>query len=223
MSNPSCEEVRALAAEVALGIAPGEDRARVLAHTRSCADCRRFLEGLAETADGLLQLAPSHEPSVGFESKVLARTRSKVAGRKPRILAVAAVLAAAAIAGGGVLWSTAEDRELASHYRDALAVANGEYFGVYPLQDPGDERAGHVFAYAGSPSWVFLILEDLPSGSYSAEIEAEDGERSILGDFELQEGDVTWGRDLPMELREVEALRISNERGELALEATFGS
>ncbi|HEX2294483.1 MAG TPA: zf-HC2 domain-containing protein, partial [Actinomycetota bacterium] len=64
MSAPlSCAEVRDLAPEVALGIAPGEERARVLAHVRGCGDCRRLLDGLAETADLLLVLAPRDEPS----------------------------------------------------------------------------------------------------------------------------------------------------------------
>ena len=42
-----CEEIRELSAEVALGIADGEQRAEVLRHISSCAECRRLVEELS--------------------------------------------------------------------------------------------------------------------------------------------------------------------------------
>src|SRR4029453_12051539 len=66
-----CRKIRELAAEVALGIADGEDRARVLKHAAECADCRRELERLSTVADELLVLAPEEEPPPGFELRVL--------------------------------------------------------------------------------------------------------------------------------------------------------
>ncbi|MGH3059187.1 MAG: zf-HC2 domain-containing protein, partial [Gaiellaceae bacterium] len=42
-----CQETRELAAELALGIADGRDRARVLEHLADCADCRREVEGFS--------------------------------------------------------------------------------------------------------------------------------------------------------------------------------
>jgi hypothetical protein len=66
-----CEHTRQLAAELALGIADGADRARILARVAECADCRRELERQAATADSLLLLAPEHEPPAGFELAVL--------------------------------------------------------------------------------------------------------------------------------------------------------
>ena len=222
MTSAQCEEVRALTPEVALGIAPGEDRARVLAHTRSCPDCRRVLEGLAETADGLLLLAPSHEPSLGFESKVLERIGPPARRRSWTYAAVAAV-AAAAIAGAGVFWSTAGDREIASHYRDALAEANGEYFGVYPLRSSQGDKEGNLFAYEGSPSWVFAVFEDIPAGRYTVEIETGSGDPVVLGPYEVQDGSATWGSDLPVDLSEVRTVRILDPRGTVMLESTFPS
>ncbi|MGH2729241.1 MAG: zf-HC2 domain-containing protein [Actinomycetota bacterium] len=221
---PTCEEVRDLAPEVALGVAPGEERAAVLAHLRSCSDCRRVVEGMADTADALLLLAPAHEPAPGFESKVLAQLKSARPPRRARtLLAIAAaMLLAATIAGVAVFRATADDRKLADFYRHALAEAHGEYFGVVPLRSPGGERAGHLFAYEGSTSWVFVVLASpVEPGSYRAEIETRTGERIVFGSFRLDEGDITWGKDVPVPLLRVHSLRILDDRGTPILLATF--
>ena len=40
----SCEQTRRLAAELALGIADGAERAEALHHLAGCAECRRAVE-----------------------------------------------------------------------------------------------------------------------------------------------------------------------------------
>ena len=66
-----CEETRDLAAEIALGIADGEERAEALRHLSTCGECRRVVEQLSQVADELLMLAPVQEPPAGFESRVV--------------------------------------------------------------------------------------------------------------------------------------------------------
>ena len=73
--RPSCEEVRALA-ELALGIAVGDERARVLEHLLACPACRRHLEELSSVADDLLLLAPTQEPPVGSSRACWTSSRS---------------------------------------------------------------------------------------------------------------------------------------------------
>src|SRR5436309_3384041 len=73
--NETCEQTRELLPELALGILGGEDRARALDHLAGCADCSNELASLARSADGLLTLAPQHEPPAGFEDRVLMRLR----------------------------------------------------------------------------------------------------------------------------------------------------
>ncbi len=219
----SCEEGRALAPEVALGIASGEERAGVLAHVRGCGDCRRLLEGLAETADALLLLAPQREPSNGFESAALARMVGRRRSSRTRLaMGIAAAALAAALGGAAVLWVTADDRTLASRYRAALAEANGEYFGVMPLGTDGGATAGHLFVYEGSPSWIFFVLGDpLADGEYSVRIDTHAGDRIDLDAGQLQDGSLTWGRDVPLSLRAVEAVRVVDERDVVVVEAIF--
>ena len=80
MTTLTCDELRAMAAEVALGILPGAERADALGHLEHCVGCRVLVEGLAQTGDALLLLAPEADPPMGFESRVAAR----VAGHADR-------------------------------------------------------------------------------------------------------------------------------------------
>jgi hypothetical protein len=61
-----------MAAEVALEILSGAERADALGHMEHCVSCRVLVEGLAQTGDSLLLLAPEAEPPMGFESRVAA-------------------------------------------------------------------------------------------------------------------------------------------------------
>lgn len=223
--RPTCDEVQLLAPEVALGIASGDERALVLAHARSCGDCRRVMEELSATADALLLLGPSHEPTSGFESTVIAKMQS--GQRRPtriRSKLIAAALASVLVTGAAAFWITSDDRKVATYYRDALAEANGKYFGVVPLRAPSGDRAGHMFAYEGHPTWVFLIFATpLKPGRYEAELETLGGAIRSLGTFEIVAGDVTWGRDLPVGLRDVRSVRVLDDQRVVALRATFPS
>jgi len=155
----SCEQTRGLAAELALGIADGAERAQVLDHLAACAECRRAVAELSEVTDELLLDAPEHEPPVGFESRVLARLDPQPVRRRPRrrraLLMLAPAVASAALASVVVLGVTRDDRQLAGQYRQALSVAHGSSFEAAPLQGPAGTETGVVYAYRGSPSWVY--------------------------------------------------------------------
>jgi hypothetical protein len=73
MTDPTCNEFRSIAAEVALGVLSGSERADALAHMEHCVGCRALVESLAQTGDSLLLLAPEADPPMGFESRVAAR------------------------------------------------------------------------------------------------------------------------------------------------------
>src|SRR5262249_60611983 len=69
----SCEQVRALAGDLAIGIADGQERDAALRHAATCAECRLLVSELSSVVDDLLLLAPSHEPPAGFAARTLAR------------------------------------------------------------------------------------------------------------------------------------------------------
>ncbi len=91
MTDTDCERLHDLGAEIALGIADGEDRAWALDHLADCPRCRARIERLSSVADELLLVAPAAEPPAGFEDRV-GETISGSAIAGPR---------AAAAAGGG--------------------------------------------------------------------------------------------------------------------------
>jgi anti-sigma-K factor RskA len=73
MDDMSCDEFAEVAAELALGVLTGRERARALAHLDGCESCREQVRELSMAGDELLALLPSAEPPAGFESRVLER------------------------------------------------------------------------------------------------------------------------------------------------------
>ncbi|HZB34425.1 MAG TPA: hypothetical protein VE465_29950 [Streptosporangiaceae bacterium] len=57
--------------ELAIGVAAGDERARLLGHLARCTPCRGTLVSASAAADSLLLLAPEREPPPGFETRVL--------------------------------------------------------------------------------------------------------------------------------------------------------
>jgi Putative zinc-finger len=210
-----CAQVRELAAELALGIADGEDRALVLEHAASCADCRRELEGLSGVADDLLALTPEEEPPLGFELRVLHALEPSAPGRaRPwhRLALAAAVLLTAALTAGVMLIGFRDDRQLADQYRAALEHAHGYYFGASELRDAGGRPAGAVFAYGGDPSWMTIAVDPAFRGTVEeAELVTGDGGRIPLRSFRLENG--VWGGALPVGPRELAAVHLVDRDG----------
>src|SRR5215208_2306315 len=103
-----CAKVRDLIPELAMNVAPGDERAAALAHIASCADCRQVLEDTSATVDELLLLAPEHEPPPGFDARVI----EAVSVERPRrwnvskgLLAAAAIVLAASLGAGLARWA----------------------------------------------------------------------------------------------------------------------
>ena len=106
LNEMGCREFSDVAAELALGVLTGRERAQALAHLDHCVSCREEVRALTATGEGLLGLLPSVEPPAGFEARVMdrlglaapapdpashARWTSRLArrGRKPARLAPA--------------------------------------------------------------------------------------------------------------------------------------
>lgn len=212
MIDARCEETRELAAELALGVADGEQRARALEHLAGCPECRRVVAEFSQLADELLLLAPSREVPIGFESRALAPLRSR---RRPSRARRALVPVAAALASvAATLAIVSGDLRTASDYRQTLAEANGKSFQAGTLYAPGDVEAGTVFGYQGSPSWLLVIVDPAHrAGIARAEVVTGDGERVPLRDFALDGATGSWGRALPVDLNSVAVVRLLPARG----------
>jgi hypothetical protein len=219
-TRSGCDEVQELAPELALGIASGEERARALEHLVACPACRVIVEEMSDVSDELLLAAPALEPPLGFESRMIDRYRAGKSG-KPRlamILAAAALLLAAG-AGGSYL-ALRPDVRFANHYRHVFAAAQGQYFASSPLYS-GDRPLGQAFAYQGSPSWVFVVLDGANTANrYKVKLVTRNGTEIGLGSFTRSAGTTSWGKALPVDLRSVWTVRLVPDHGS-TLEAEF--
>ena len=226
--NRDCEWTRSEAAELALGIADGETRARALEHLAGCDDCRAYLDRISGIADELTLLAPSEEPPAGFEARVVGGMRPQPERRgwlsRRRFLApAAAALAGAAIAAVGVWLALGNDRDLANSYRDTLAVANGEYFDAASLERPGGAWAGYVYGYQGKASWVVAIVNDgVEPGRYRLQLVADNGERAPLRQITVgSDGHGSAGGVTPIDYEKLAELRLLDDRGREVAESSL--
>jgi hypothetical protein len=73
MTPMDCAEAHELAAELALDLLTGAERAAVLAHLAGCTACRADVASLTDVGEALLAIAPEVEPSAGFESRLITR------------------------------------------------------------------------------------------------------------------------------------------------------
>ena len=224
-----CEEIRDLAAEIALGIADGEERAEALRHLSTCADCRRAVEELSEVADELLMLAPVQEPPAGFESRVVEAMglREPPRRRRARWLSlrwlaprVGPALATAAVTAVALVAVYHDDHQTAERYRATLAQANGHYFQAKQLTDD-------VGAPAGGVRLRGLPVVGARHGRSSAprlrqERTARDEGRTEgpLPTLQLDRNG-SWGGAIPVSLYKVASLRLLGERPGEILQASF--
>jgi Putative zinc-finger len=213
-----CDDIRDLTAEVALGIASGDDRARVLEHAAGCRACRDELRQLTTVTDELLVLAPELEPPPGFEQRVLrelapAKKPKTLSARLPRLLKPALALAAgAAIASVVSVAAFHDDHQLASEYRQALAAADGSRFVAIPLRDGAGVKRGSVSLYKGAPSWIVITANGASGRSLSrAELVSRSGKRVALTDFALRGG--VWGGPLPIGFDSIASVQVMSPDG----------
>src|SRR5260370_809416 len=73
MNEMSCAMLADVAAELALGVVTGRERADAIEHLDRCEACREDVRKLMATGDELLGLLPLAEPPAGFETRVLDR------------------------------------------------------------------------------------------------------------------------------------------------------
>jgi anti-sigma factor RsiW len=73
LNDMTCAELADVAAELALGVLTGRERAVAVAHLDRCDECREHVRQLMATGEQLVELLPPAEPPAGFETRVLAR------------------------------------------------------------------------------------------------------------------------------------------------------
>ena len=222
-----CSDAEPMLDELALDVLPGDQRAALLAHLEGCAACRRLLDELSESADGLLLAAPAVEPPAGFEDRVAVRldaarsegTRSRrrhgsswgSAGRSARLRLVAAAAAAVVLVtvgglAGARLGGNGEGHELQTA---RLISASGV-------------EIGDVSTYAGSPPWFFMRLDGpLPNGTYDCVLDTDDGRTVPIGDLWAHDNKGGWGEHVSVDPGHVKTARLVDSHGVTVATATI--
>jgi hypothetical protein len=213
------ERVQEVAAELALGLLSGPDRADALAHLETCAECRTTVEELADVADRMLLLGPETEPPAGFEQVVLARLEGREP-RRPRRRLVLAVAAALAFVLGGVAGAlVVRDRtgsRLDHEYVAALEELDGRALAAARLRDPSGQQVGQLFLYEGATSWLFVTIDDARSpadGALTVELRFEDGRRVLVPGLRLTAGRGSLGTTVTLRLRDLDGVRVLDAAG----------
>jgi predicted anti-sigma-YlaC factor YlaD len=206
-----CAKMREMAPELALGVLVGAERGEALAHLAGCAECRHLVDELSEAADALLLLAAEAEPSLGFESRVLARLAADQPRRRPwRWIANAAAAALLAAAATGIVVHQVDGRSDDLHLRAAeLRAATGK--------DTGD-----VYVMAGRPAWVFMSVTSTETGrSYMCELDFADGHVVRAGKFTVADREGWWGTAVKTGIDDLRSVRLLAPDGTTIASADF--
>jgi hypothetical protein len=224
MAEP-CDSVRDLVPEISLGVAAGDERAFALRHLATCAECRAVLEDTTALVDELVLLAPTHEPPPGFEARMLAAIDAESPRRRRTLswlVAAAAVVLVAVAAASVTRWAGADERRVAEQYRQTLEVADGSYLRAGELVAASGEEAGHVFAYQGKPSWVFMTVEGAPDGNYDVTLVTDDGRAHDIGTCWVRDGRGAWGTAIDVPVSTVDRLEMRSADGSIITASLAG-
>jgi hypothetical protein len=209
LNEMSCAEFADAAAELALGVLTGRERARALAHLDRCEACRENVRQLTVTGEELVGLLPAIEPPAGFETRVMERLGLGTPAPSPapgpaRQLSPARRFGRKLADWIGGAWT---GRSGVSHPRRMLAAAAMAVaviaaglggWGLHaatssPAASPlssaalltaSHQTAGEVYVYDGGSRWLYMSV-DIRSGSGAA------GNGTVICQVEGPDGHVT--------------------------------
>ncbi len=230
MGEMDCDGLRDSAAELALGVLSGADRARALMHLEHCLDCQKEVDSLSTVGDALFELVPPVEPPVGFESRVAARlqapdarapSRSRRPGTGPwwrRAWVPVAAGVALVLAAGGGGWAIGSSTQVPS--ASPAAKASVSWASFHSPARRGD--LGEVFISWGRPVWVFMTV-DLGQGSgvVGCFLVEQGGQEVQVGSVNLVRGFGYWGAAVQAPLWKVTGARIVASDGRTLATASF--
>ena len=201
LNGMSCAEFHDSAAELALGVLTGRERAEALAHLDYCEACREHVRSLTVTSEKMLSLLPTAEPPAGFETRVMDRLGLAAPASEPlrhrrrrpawghgfsprRVLAAAAVvvgLLGAALGGWGL-------------HATATPTASSSLTTGKMIATDDHSQVGQVFVYNGDPRWMYMSV-DMESGNdiVICQLVDSNGQVTTVGTFRLADGYGSWG------------------------------
>jgi anti-sigma-K factor RskA len=248
LNQMGCAEFADVAAELALGVLTGRERARALAHLDRCDACRETVRQLTVTGEELVGLLPAIEPPAGFETRVMERLGLGTPAPGPaRQLSPARRFGhklAGWLAGG---WT---GRGGVSHPRRILAtaatvvaviVAGLGGWGLHaatssPAASPlssaalltaSHQTAGQVYYYDAGSRWLYMSVDISPGNGTAGnstvlcQVEGPGGHITTVGSFRLTGGYGYWGSPDPVTNGPLTGARLVTTTGTVLATATF--
>jgi hypothetical protein len=209
----TCEEVRPILAEVALGVAEGRERAVALSHVDQCFSCRTELSELSEIADNIAGLTPEADPPAGFESRVVTALRSRHvlrsegepadlslpqapvrAIRRSPFTVIAAIAAALVVVAGLGGWLVGRAFPAHNTNRQASARAATPASGVLRA---GAKQVGEAVLSGGDSLWISVAVTDLDAPVVTCRVSQAGSSPWTVGGFPLSSGYGYWAAPIP--------------------------
>jgi hypothetical protein len=246
LNEMECREFSDVAAELALGVLTGRERAQALAHLDHCVPCREKVRELTATGEGLLGLLPSVEPPAGFEARVMDRLGLSAPAPSPaspprwtsRLARLGRAPARQAPAGQArPAGRTRRALALAAVTLAVVAAGLGGW-GLRPgtpapagaplssaaLLSASHQTAGKVFLYQGSPRWLYMsVYVPTGSGTVICQVESRGGHITTVGSFRLTGGRGYWGNPVPPTQGPLTGARLVGPGGTVLASASFHS
>ena len=207
MTELSCSELRDLAAEAALDLLSGDERAQVFAHLEHCATCRGLVEGYSRAADALLVSLP--QADVPAELSARLRATAPTTSRRRRSF-VKPVLAAAAVIVVGLTFALLGLRATSNHSYNPLAETGS-------LVSPSNGRVGSVKVDMGSDPWISMKIDGamLADGTYRCEVLLSSNATVTLGALTVASGSGSWNGPLVVNPNDIRVVRVVAGTGDV--------
>jgi Putative zinc-finger len=241
LNEMNCPEFQDMAAELALGVLTGRERAQAMAHLEHCEACRENVRQLTLAGEGLVGLLPAMEPPAGFETRVMDRIGLAAPAPAParrfawlphpghrgttqhrpgqpgqlsrtrRMFAVAAV-ALAVLAGGLGGWALG----------NGAASPAGTPLRSAALESTTHHAVGKIYLYQGHPHWLYMSV-NMHSGQETVicQVRDRDGHITTIGTFQLTNGYGYWGSPVPGNPGSPTGARLVTTSGTVLATATF--
>jgi predicted anti-sigma-YlaC factor YlaD len=207
MNELSCSAVSDLAAEAALDVLPGDERALVFEHLEHCAACRSLVESYVRAADALLVALPQadvpEELSTRLRSAVPSAPRRRRSYARPLLGAAAVVL----VALGAVLVGL---RATSNHQYTPQAELGS-------LVSPSNAHIGSVKVDTGTDPWISMNVDgaSLADGTYRCEAVLTSNATVILGKLTVAAGSGSWNGPLAVNPNDISVVRVVAGNGDV--------
>jgi hypothetical protein len=211
--DSTCEDIRPILAEVALGVAEGRERAIALAHVDQCFSCRTELSELSGIADNIAGLTPEADPPAGFESRVVAalgnmtvprsadepadrgaRHRPARAIRRSPLASLAAIAATLVVVGGLGGWLVGRAFPAHNTNRPASTATAAPASGVLRA---GAKQVGEAVLSGGAAPWISVAVTDLDVPAVICKLSQAGSSPWTVGGFPLSSGYGYWAAPIP--------------------------